>query len=125
MSLLLTQVLRLCWTGLIWQSRNRMMQTRGVKSAEATPIQKLLVGLPEGNNHTFFNCRGEVSHLGESMAAIALFNQASNTPSFGGGFKKWHQGTPVTTLIAGDKLAADHMAQCVTGRVIAANHALV
>ncbi|GAB2889230.1 type I-E CRISPR-associated protein Cse1/CasA [Paralcaligenes ginsengisoli] len=80
------------------------MQMRGVKSAEATPIQKLLVGLPEGNNHTFFNAPGEVSHLGEPMAAIALFNQASNTPSFGGGFKGGLRGTPVTTLIAGDDL---------------------
>lgn len=80
------------------------MQTRGVKSAEATPIQKLLVGLPEGNNHTFFNSPGEVCHLGTSMAVIALFNQASNTPSFGGGFKGGLRGTPVTTLIAGDDL---------------------
>lgn len=80
------------------------MQTRGVKSAEATPIQKLLVGLPEGNNHTFFNAPGEVGRLGAPMAAVALFNQASNTPSFGGGFKGGLRGAPVTTLIAGDDL---------------------
>lgn len=80
------------------------MQTRGVKSTEATPIQKLLVGLPEGNNHTFFNAPGEVCHLGAPMAAIVLFNQASNTPSFSGGFKGGLRGTPVTTLVAGNDL---------------------
>lgn len=80
------------------------MQTRGVKSDKATPIQKLLVGLPEGNNHTFFNTPGEVCYLSASITAIALFNQASNTPSFGGGFKGGLRGTPVTTLVAGDNL---------------------
>jgi CRISPR system Cascade subunit CasA len=40
------------------------MQTRGVKSAETTPIQKLLIGLPEGNNHAFFNEVGEVLSIG-------------------------------------------------------------
>jgi CRISPR system Cascade subunit CasA len=80
------------------------MQTRGVKAAESTPIQKLLVGLPEGNNHSFFNMPGEVGHLGMPMAAIALFNQASNAPNFGGGFKGGLRGTPVSTFIAGRDL---------------------
>ena len=30
------------------------MQTRGVTATDPTPIQKLLIGLPEGNNHVFF-----------------------------------------------------------------------
>lgn len=76
------------------------MQTRGVKAAEVTPIQKLLIGLPEGNNHAFFNEAGEVGHLSGSVAAIALFNQASNCPSFGGGFKgSLRGGAPITTLV--------------------------
>lgn len=81
------------------------MQTRGVKAAEETPIQKLLIGLPEGNNHAFFNEAGEVRHLSGTLAAIALFNQASNCPSFGGGFKgSLRGGAPITTLVFGDSL---------------------
>jgi len=76
------------------------MQTRGVKAAENTPIQKLLIGLPEGNNHAFFNEVGEVRHVCPSVVAIALFNQASNCPSFGGGFKgSLRGGAPITTLV--------------------------
>jgi CRISPR system Cascade subunit CasA len=81
------------------------MQTRGVKAAEDTPIQKLLIGLPEGNNQAFFNEAGEVRHLGGTLAAIALFNQASNCPSFGGGFKgSLRGGAPITTLVYGKDL---------------------
>jgi CRISPR system Cascade subunit CasA len=81
------------------------MQTRGVKAVEATPIQKLLIGLPEGNNHAFFNEAGEVKILGSTCSVIALFNQASNCPSFGGGFKGSLRGAaPVTTLVIGDGL---------------------
>ena len=81
------------------------MQSRGVKATEDTPIQKLLIGLPEGNNHAFFNEVGEVCRLGGTMAAIALFNQASNTPSFGGGFKgSLRGGAPITTLVFSQNL---------------------
>lgn len=81
------------------------MQSRGVKSAEDTPIQKLLIGLPEGNNHAFFNEAGEVRHLCGAVAAICLFNQATNSPSFGGGFKgSLRGGAPITTLVAGKNL---------------------
>lgn len=81
------------------------MQSRGVKSVEDTPIQKLLIGLPEGNNHAFFNEAGEVRNLSGPLAAIALFNQASNSPSFGGGFKgSLRGGAPITTLVAGKAL---------------------
>jgi CRISPR system Cascade subunit CasA len=55
---------------------------------ESTPIQKLLPGLPVGDNsHIFFNSEQEIEAICQSCAAIALFNQASNAPSFGGGFK--------------------------------------
>ena len=81
------------------------MQTRGVKAESDTPIQKLLIGLPEGNNHAFFNEAGEVHHLGGTLAAIALFHQATNCPSFGGGFKGGLRGgAPITTLVFGDDL---------------------
>lgn len=81
------------------------MQSRGVKAAEDTPIQKLLIGLPEGNNHAFFNEPGEVRRLSGTVAAIGLFNQASNSPSFGGGFKgSLRGGAPITTLVAGKNL---------------------
>jgi len=81
------------------------MQSRSVKAVEDTPIQKLLIGLPEGNNHAFFNEAGEVRHLGGTLAAIALFNQASNCPSFGGGFKgSLRGGAPITTLVYGKDL---------------------
>lgn len=81
------------------------MQTRGVKAVEDTPIQKLLIGMPEGNNHAFFNEAGEVHHLSGALGAIALFNQASNCPSFGGGFKGSLRGAaPITTLVFGDSL---------------------
>ena len=76
------------------------MQTKGVKAAEMTPIQKLLPGLPEGNNHCFFNRPGEIRRLGPPMAAVALFQQATATPSFGGGFKFPLRGAaPVVTLV--------------------------
>jgi CRISPR system Cascade subunit CasA len=81
------------------------MQTRGVKAVENTPIQKLLIGLPEGNNHAFFNEAGEVRNLSGTLAAITLFNQASNCPSFGGGFKgSLRGGAPITTLVFGANL---------------------
>src|SRR5690348_4170847 len=44
------------------------MQKRGVNAVEETPIQKLLIGLPEGNNHAFFNEPGEVRNLSASVA---------------------------------------------------------
>lgn len=76
------------------------MQTRGVSAKEPTPIQKLFIGLPEGNNHAFFNAEGEIAAVCGGCAAIALFNQASNCPSFGGGFKGSLRGSaPITTLI--------------------------
>ena len=91
------------------------MQTRGVKSAEVTPIQKLLIGLPEGNNHCFFNEPGEVQALSGPIAAIALFHQASNCPSFGGGFKgSLRGGAPITTLVDGPDLRQQVWRNCLT-----------
>lgn len=81
------------------------MQSRGVTAKEPTPIQKLFIGLPEGNNHALFNDVGEIDGVCPSCAAIALFNQATACPSFGGGFKGTLRGAaPVTTLVAGKSL---------------------
>lgn len=85
------------------------MQSRGV-TGEWTSIQKLLPGLPEQTSksesaHCFFNTASEVRQVGGAVAVIALFNQASNSPSFGGGFKgSLRGGAPITTLVAGDGL---------------------
>jgi CRISPR system Cascade subunit CasA len=81
------------------------MQTRGVETNEVTPIQKLFVGLPEGNNHAFFNRVSEIGAVCPSCAAIALYNQAASSPSFGGGFKAGLRGNaPITTLVHADDL---------------------
>lgn len=84
------------------------MQSRGVKVD--TPIQKIMIGLPAGNNHAFFNEVGEVKKLSGPVAAIALFNQASNANSMGGGFKGNLRGgtnpylTPVNIFVAAQNL---------------------
>ena len=86
------------------------MQSREVKAEKVTPIQKILVGLPEGNNHAFFNEAGEVKKLSSALTAIALFNQASNANSMGGGFKGNLRGgsnpylTPVNIFVTGADL---------------------
>lgn len=76
------------------------MQSRDVAAAGPTPIQKLFIGLPEGNNHALFNDVGAIGVACPSCAAIALFNQAANAPSLGGGFKNSIRGrAAITTLI--------------------------
>jgi CRISPR system Cascade subunit CasA len=85
------------------------MQSRSVKG-ELTSIQKLLPGMPEKTSasesaHCFFNEISEIERVGSPVAAIALFNQASNSPSFGGGFKgSLRGGAPITTLVKGRDL---------------------
>lgn len=84
------------------------MQTRGV-NGEWTSMQKLLPGMPEKTSksetaHCFFNEVSEVRCVSGGVAAIALFNQASNTPSFGGGPGGGYKGglrgnAPITTLV--------------------------
>lgn len=81
------------------------MQVRGVKAENDTPIQKLFVGLPEGNNHALFHARGELERVCPSCAAIALFNQASNCPQVGGGFKAPLRGSAsITVMVQGNTL---------------------
>lgn len=87
--------------------KHPFMQSPGVKAKEPTPIQKLFIGLPEGNNHSLFNNPGEISHVCPACVAVALFNQANNCPSFGGGFKgSLRGGAPITTLVRGKNLCS-------------------
>lgn len=79
------------------------MQSRGVKAKEPTRAQKIFAGL--GANHALFNDAGEIQSAPASWIAIALFNQAVNCPSFGGGFKGGLRGeAPLSTLIKGKSL---------------------
>lgn len=81
------------------------MQVRGVQAKEVTPMDKLLAGLTGATNSCFVNQAGLAGGLCGGCAAIALFNQASCAPSFGGGFKAGLRGSsPITTLIQGDHL---------------------
>jgi len=68
-------------------------------------MDKLLAGLTGATNCTFVNEPGQGGALCSGCSAIALFNQANNAPSFGGGFKSGLRGgSPVTTLIQGNDL---------------------
>lgn len=76
------------------------MQVKGVQAKELTGMDKLLAGLSGATNCTFVNEPGQGAALCPSCSAIALFNQANNAPSFGGGFKGGLRGgAPVTTLL--------------------------
>lgn len=77
------------------------MQDRGAEDKNVTGIQKLLPGLPEGNGTAcLFNSKDDIQCLCPSCAAIALFNQATGAPSFGGGFKDpLRKANPITTLV--------------------------
>ena len=85
------------------------MQVRGVNAKKTTPMDKLLAGLSGATNSCFVNEPGLGDCLCGGCAAIALFNQASNAPSFGGGaeggFKAGLRGAaPITTLVQGEHL---------------------
>ncbi|MDC7227593.1 MAG: type I-E CRISPR-associated protein Cse1/CasA [Spirochaetales bacterium] len=78
------------------------MQVKGVKASNSTPLDKLLPGLTGGTNCTFVNEPKQAVSLCSGCAAIALFNDASSAPGFGGGFKAGLRGSaPITTLIQG------------------------
>jgi len=81
------------------------MQIRGVKAKELTGMAKLFAGLTGATSSAFVNESGLASQLCSTCTTIALFNQAANCPSFGGGFKaSIRGGSPVTTLILGGNL---------------------
>lgn len=81
------------------------MQVRKVKAAEPTDMAKLFPGLTGATNSCFVNQPGVAAAACGGCSAIALFNQASNAPGFGGGFKAGLRGSaPVTTLVQGPDL---------------------
>jgi CRISPR system Cascade subunit CasA len=85
------------------------MQAKNV-IGKMTSMQKLMIGMPEEsstspNAHCFFNEPTEIKFVCAGVTAIALFNQASNSPSFGGGFKGSLRGAaPVSTMVMGKYL---------------------
>lgn len=81
------------------------MQFRGVQAKEVTPMDKLLAGLTGATNSCFVNQDGLAETLCPGCAAVALFNQASSAPGFGGGFKSGLRGAaPITTFFQGKHL---------------------
>jgi len=81
-------------------SEHPFMQVKGVDAKEPTGMDKLLAGLTGATNCTFINEPGQGDALCGGCTAIALFNQANNAPSFGGGFKSGLRGgSPITTLV--------------------------
>ncbi|MCK9419789.1 MAG: type I-E CRISPR-associated protein Cse1/CasA [Nitrospirae bacterium] len=81
------------------------MQTRKVAASIITQMDKLFAGLTGAENCCFMNEPGLAAQLCGGCAAIALFNQATCTPGFGGGFKDpLRGGTPITTLVQGNHL---------------------
>jgi len=81
------------------------MQVKGVKAKIVTPMDKLLTGLDTSTNSRFVNEAGLGDGLCPGCSSIALYNQANNAPSFGGGFKYGIRGScPVSTFIRGNNL---------------------
>ncbi len=88
---------------LDWFDTNHLqypfMQVRSLHKNPSS-IQKLFNGLPCGSNHTWLRRESKIARACESCLAIMIFNQASNTPSFGGGFKyPLRGGSPITTFV--------------------------
>lgn len=77
---------------------------KGAKSM--THMDKLMTGLDSATNCCFMNEPGLATQLCGGCTAIALFNLASCSPSFGGGFKPGLRGpaSPITTLVQGRHL---------------------
>ncbi len=89
----------------LFHAETPFMQIKEFNAEETTPIQKLFLGLPAGNNHAFFNEVGEVKVSDPSDIAITLFNQNSNAPGFSGKQKAGLRGpTPINTLIKRETL---------------------
>lgn len=82
------------------------MQVKGVEANIVTPMDKLLTGLDTSTNSRFVNEDGLGDGLCPGCTSIALYNQANNAPSFGGGFKYGIRGGKcfVSTFIQGNDL---------------------
>jgi CRISPR system Cascade subunit CasA len=98
------------------------MQVRGVAAKDPTPMDKLMAGVTGATNSCFVNQAGLAEGLCDGCTAIALFNQASCAPSFGGGFKAGLRGSsPVTTLVQGDHLRRSVWLNIVSEETLAQN----
>lgn len=83
-------------------SKYPFMQVKGVTAKAGTPMDKLLAGLDSSTNSRFVNQADLAEGLCSGCVAIALYNLANNTPSFGGGFKYGIRGScPVSTFAQG------------------------
>ncbi len=81
------------------------MQVKGVSASKITPMDKLMAGLTGATSCCFVNEPNLADKLCAGCTSIALFNQATCTPGFGGGFKEpLRGGTPITTLVQGKHL---------------------
>lgn len=81
------------------------MQVKKVAAKDPTPMDKLLVGLNSSTNSRFVNEPDLAKGLCFGCVAIALYNLANNSPSFGGGFKYGIRGScPVSTFAQGPDL---------------------
>lgn len=81
------------------------MQVKGVSAKKVTSLDKLMAGLTGATSCCFVNEPDLAAKLCAGCASIALFNQATCTPGFGGGFKDpLRGGTPITTLLQGKHL---------------------
>jgi len=101
------------------------LQSLDITTKDIVPIQKLFNGLPEGNNHTWrYDSGSRINQICGSCASIMLFNQASNSPSFGGGFKNPLRGSmaPMTSLVEGNNLRETIWLNVLTREFLEANH---
>lgn len=81
------------------------MQVKGVVGKDTFSVEELFAGLTRATNSCFVNEPNLAAKLCPGCTAIALFNQATCAPGFGGGFKDpLRGGTPVTTLVQGPHL---------------------
>ena len=80
------------------------MQVQTVSAKEPTGMDKLLPGLDSSSNSCFVNQPGLAAGLCGGCTAIALFNQSTQAPGFGGGFKQGLKGVGVSTLLRVDDL---------------------
>lgn len=101
------------------------LQSLDITTKDIVPIQKLFNGLPEGNNHTWrYDNGSRINQICGSCASTMLFNQASNSPSFGGGFKNPLRGSmaPMTSLVEGNNLRETIWLNVLTREFLEANH---
>jgi len=98
------------WFNVI-DERHPFMQVADTPRQEPKSLQKLLIGMPEPSSgspssNAFFNQSREIREVCLPMAAIMLFQQATNGVGLGGSFfaKSLKGDAPLTTLVYHEKL---------------------